>query len=138
MQANHVTKETIMSHGVIDRNFPEFAVGDTIEVSQIVKEGAKERVQLFTGYVIGMHNHGISSTFTIRKFGANNIGVERIYPLHSPVIQSIKLIKQGRVRRAKLYYIRTRIGKSARIKERVLTKVQKEAIAAKKARKAAQ
>ncbi|MBL4587990.1 50S ribosomal protein L19 [Candidatus Babeliales bacterium] len=127
-----------MSHGVIDRNFPEFAVGDTIEVSQIVKEGAKERVQLFTGYVIGMHNHGISSTFTIRKFGANNIGVERIYPLHSPVIQSIKLIKQGRVRRAKLYYIRTRIGKSARIKERVLTKVQKEAIAAKKARKAAQ
>ncbi|PCI73818.1 50S ribosomal protein L19 [Candidatus Dependentiae bacterium] len=126
-----------MSHGVFDRNFSEFTVGDTIEVAQIVKEGNKERTQLFTGYVIGMHNHGISSTFTVRKFGANNIGVERIFPFYSPIIQDIKLIKQGRVRRAKLYYIRTRIGKSSRIKEKVLTRVQKEALAAKKARKAA-
>ncbi len=137
MKAAFLTKETIMLHGVVDRNFAEFNVGDTIEVAQIVKEGDKERIQLFTGDVIGIHNNGISSTFTVRKIGANNIGVERIFPFHAPVIQGISLVKQGRVRRAKLYYVRDRIGKAARIKEKVLTKVQKEALAAKKAAKAA-
>jgi large subunit ribosomal protein L19 len=138
MKAQHLTKETIMSLGVTDRNFPEFKVGDTIEVAQYVKEGDKERLQMFLGDVIGIHNHGISSTFTVRKLGANNIGVERIFPYHSPIIQGITLVKQGCVRRAKLYYVRERLGKSARIKERVLTKDQKKALAEKTAKRASQ
>ncbi len=136
MKAQQITKETILSHGVTDRNFPEFKVGDTIEVAQYVKEGDKERLQMFLGDVIGMHNHGIASTFTIRKLGANNVGVERIFPYYSPVVQNIVLVKQGCVRRAKLYYIRERLGKSARIKEKILTKEQKKALAEKNAKKA--
>jgi large subunit ribosomal protein L19 len=100
-------------------------VGDTVEVAQLIKEGDKERVQLFQGDVISMHNNGIASTFTVRKLGANNIGVERILPYHSLNISEIKVIKRGKVRRAKLKYLRYRTGRAARVKERVLTKEQK-------------
>lgn len=119
MKAQKLTKETILDVDVKDRGFPKFEIGDTIEVAQIVKEGNKERIQMFAGNVIGMHKKGISSTFTIRKMGANNIGVEKIFPFHSPVIDKIKVIKRGDVRRAKLYYVRDRIGKAARIKEKI-------------------
>jgi large subunit ribosomal protein L19 len=125
MKASRLTKETILDLNATDRGFPEFTVGDTIEVAQIVKEGSKERIQKFLGDVISMHNKGISTTFTVRRIGANNIGVEKIFPYHTPMINDIKVIKKGAVRRAKLYYLRDRIGKSARIKERVQTKKQR-------------
>ena len=125
MKAQVLTKETILNYGVEKRNFPVFRVGDTVEVAQLIKEGEKERVQLFQGDVISMHNNGIASTFTVRKLGANNIGVERILPYHSLNISEIKVIKRGKVRRAKLKYLRYRTGRAARVKERVLTKEQK-------------
>ena len=125
MKAQVLTKETILSYGVEKRTVPAFRVGDTIEVAQIVKDGEKERTQLFQGDVISMSNNGIASTFTVRKIGANNIGVERILPYFSKNISEIKIIKKGKVRRAKLKYLRERTGRSARIKERVLTKEQK-------------
>jgi large subunit ribosomal protein L19 len=125
MKAATVTKETIKQLGIQTRSFPKFRVGDTIAVSQIVKEGAKERIQVFQGDVIAMRGSGASETFTVRRISANNIPAERIYPYHTPIIDSIKVIKRGDVRRAKLYYVRDRIGKRARIKEKVLTKEQK-------------
>lgn len=125
MKAQVLTKETILNYGSQKRNFPAFRVGDTIEVAQKIKEGEKERVQLFQGDVISMHTNGIASTFTIRKIGANNVGVERILPYHSENIAEIKVIRRGKVRRAKLGYLRSRTGKAARVEEQVLTKEQK-------------
>ncbi len=125
MKANKYTKETISELGIFDRNFPEFEVGDTIAVSQRIKEGDKERIQVFEGFVISMHKNGASSTFTVRKIGANSIAVERIFPFYSPKIDSIRFIRHGKTRRAKLYYMRDRIGKAAYVKEKVLTKAEK-------------
>ena len=122
MKAAKLTKETILDYGIFERNFPDFKSGDTIEVSQVIKEGAKERIQLFEGDVICMHQSGIASTFTVRRIGANGIGVERIFPYYSKNIDSIKLLKHGKVRRAKLNYLRERVGKAARIKENVHSK----------------
>lgn len=139
MKAQGLTKETILDYGVIDRGFPEFRVGDSIGVSVIVKEGDKERTQLFAGDVIDMHINGMATTFTVRRISANNIGVERIFPIHSPIIEKIELLKRGKVRRANLGYIRDRLGKSARIEEKVMTKAAKEAHqAAKDAAKASE
>ncbi len=132
MKASGLTKETILNLGVEDRNFPDFNIGDQIEVSVLIKEGTKERAQAFRGDVISRHNGGIASTFTVRRICSNNIGVERIFPYYSPIIKDIKLIKRGVVRRAKLFYIRDRVGKAARIKEKILTKEQKAAAKAKK------
>lgn len=119
MKAKKYTRETIRDMGTEDRGFPAFSIGDTIAVSQRIKEGDKERIQVFEGDVIAMHNKGISSTFTIRRIGANSVGVERIFPIFSPKIDSIKFIRKGQARRAKLYYIRQRIGKAARVAEKV-------------------
>lgn len=126
MKANTLTKETILDYGVQDRKFPEFKVGDTIEVAQLVKDGEKQRTQIFKGDVIAMHNNGIASTITVRKIGANNVGVEKIFPIYSVNVDSIILVKHGKVRRAKLTYLRDKVGKSSRIKERVMTKQQLE------------
>ena len=128
MKAGFPTKETILDGGVEERDFPDFRIGDTVEISLLVKEGEKERLQIFTGYVISMHKKGISSTFTVRKISANNIGVEKILPYYSPKIDGIKILKRGKVRRAKLFYLRDRVGKAARIKEKILTKEQKKAL----------
>jgi large subunit ribosomal protein L19 len=122
MKANKLTKETILDIDIDKKKLPTFGVGDTIEVDLIVKEGNKERVQMFAGDVIGMKKNGISSTFTVRRLGANGVWVEKIFPYHSPIINKIKVIKRGDVRRAKLYYIRKRIGKATRIKEKITTK----------------
>lgn len=130
MKAQKYTKETIKLVAVAKNAFPAFSVGDTIAVSQRIKEGDKERLQLFEGDVIAIKKNGASSTFTIRKIGAHGVAVERILPFHSPLIKSIKIVKHGDVRRAKLYYVREREGKGARIKERVLTREQKEQWAA--------
>jgi len=133
MKASRLTKETIMDLGTQDRGFPEFGIGDTIQVAQKIKEGDKERIQMFKGDVIAIHNNGISSTFTVRRIASDSIGVEKIFPFYAPFINEIKVIKKGDVRRAKLYYIRDRVGKAARIKEMIRTKEQKEAKLAGKA-----
>lgn len=125
MKAKFYTKETITSLGVSDRKITPFNVGDTIVISQKIKEGDKERLQDFEGDVIAIHNNGASSSFTIRKLGANNVFVERIFPYHSPLIESITFKRRGDVRRAKLYYLRDRVGKAARVQEKILTKEEK-------------
>lgn len=121
MKAKKLTKETISQLGVTDRGFPEFTVGDTIAVSQKIKEGDKERIQIFEGDVICASKNGISSTFTVRKIAANSVPVERIFPVYSPLIESIKVIRRGDVRRAKLYYLRDRVGRAGRVKEKVVS-----------------
>ena len=99
------------------RNVPPFRPGDTLRVNVRVKEGEKERLQAFEGLVVAKRGGGISENFTVRKVSAG-VGVERIFPLHSPTIASIDLVRRGRVRRAKLYYLRRLSGKAARIKEK--------------------
>ncbi|RME01156.1 MAG: 50S ribosomal protein L19 [Calditrichaeota bacterium] len=98
-------------------DLPDFKPGDTIAVHYKVLEGDKERVQVFQGVVLQRRGAGINETFTVRKV-SNGIGVERIFPLHSPNIQKIDRLRMGKVRRAKLYYLRERIGKAARIAEK--------------------
>ncbi|MEE8335947.1 MAG: 50S ribosomal protein L19 [Candidatus Neomarinimicrobiota bacterium] len=98
-------------------NIPEFNSGDTIAVDVRVVEGGKERTQLFEGVVIGRKGSDISATFTVRKI-SNGIGVERIFPLHSPMVSKIKVIRRGKVRRAKLNYLRKLSGKATRIAEK--------------------
>ncbi len=97
-------------------NIPAFRAGDTVTVNYKIKEGDKERVQQFTGAVIQIHGDGNVKTFTVRKI-SNGVGVERIFPLYSPFIESIVVEKKGEVRRAKLFYLRAAIGKKAKIDE---------------------
>ncbi|HEX6587599.1 MAG TPA: 50S ribosomal protein L19 [Longimicrobiales bacterium] len=100
----------------IREDLPEFAPGDTLRVNVRVREGDKERLQAFEGVCIARKGGGVSETFTVRKV-SSGVGVERIFPIHSPSVDSITVVRRGRVRRAKLYYLRNRRGKSARIKE---------------------
>ena len=95
---------------------PEFNVGDTVKVHVKIIEGQRERIQVFEGYVLKMQNGGISQTFTVRRL-AQGIGVEKTFPMHSPKVDKIEVVKKGRVRRAKLNYMRERTGKAARIKK---------------------
>ena len=102
----------------IRNDIPSFHIGDTINVSVKVIEGDKERIQLFKGIVMGMKGHGISKTFRVRKI-SNGVGVERIFPINSPRISKVEIVKEGSVRRAKLYYLRGLTGKAAtKIKEK--------------------
>ena len=98
-------------------DIPEFRSGDTIRVHAKIVEGTRERIQIFQGVVIKRHGAGISATYTVRKI-SNGVGVERTFPVHSPRVAKIEVVRYGRVRRAKLYYLRERTGKSARIPER--------------------
>jgi len=98
-------------------DLPEFVPGDTIVVHVKVREGDKERIQIYQGVVIKIRGAGINKTFTVRKI-SNGVGVERIFPLHSPNIAKIDVIRRGKVRRAKLYYLRDLTGKAARIEEK--------------------
>ncbi|RUM65270.1 MAG: 50S ribosomal protein L19 [Sulfurospirillum sp.] len=99
------------------KEIPDFRAGDTLRVAVIIKEGDKTRVQNFEGVCIAKRGQGAGATFMVRKIGANQVGVERIFPLYSESIESIKVLRRGRVRRAKLFYLRERRGKAARIKE---------------------
>ncbi|NLA57290.1 MAG: 50S ribosomal protein L19 [Firmicutes bacterium] len=98
-------------------DIPDFRPGDSVRVHVKVVEGERERIQVFEGVVIARSGGGIRETFTVRKV-SQGVGVERIFPLHSPRIEKIEVVRRGRVRRAKLYYLRQRVGKAARIKER--------------------
>jgi large subunit ribosomal protein L19 len=102
----------------LNRDIPEFAPGDTIVVNVKVKEGNRERLQAFEGVCIAIRNRGLNSAFTVRKI-SHGTGVERVFQTHSPLIASIKVKRKGDVRRAKLYFLREREGKSARIKEKL-------------------
>ena len=110
VQMNAVTEQ---------RAIPEFGPGDTLKINVKVVEGSRERVQAFEGVCIGRSNRGINSSFTVRKISYGE-GVERIFPLYSPKIQAIEVIRRGDVRRAKLYYLRGRTGKAARIAEKTV------------------
>ena len=100
------------------REVAEFKTGDTVRVHAKVKEGNRERVQIFEGTVIKRQNGGARETFTVRK-QASGVGVEKRWPVHSPIIEKIEVVRRGKVRRAKLYYLRDRVGKAAKVKERV-------------------
>ena len=105
----------------IKENAENFSVGDTVRVSFKIVEGATERIQVFEGIVIAKNNTGIRRTFVVRKI-SYGVGVERIFPLHSPRIEKIEVVRRGRVRRAKLYYIRSRVGKAAKVPELIVKK----------------
>ena len=102
----------------MDKEIPEFSPGDTVIVQVKVKEGNRERLQAFEGVVIGKRNRGLNSSFTVRKI-SHGEGVERVFQTYSPTVDSIKIKRRGDVRRAKLYYLRGRTGKAARIKEKI-------------------
>jgi len=129
-QINH---ESIEAQG---KTIPEFGVGDTVRIQVKVREGNRERLQAFEGVVIGRRNAGLNSTFTVRKLSFGE-GVERVLPLYSPIVEQIEVIRRGDVRRAKLYYLRGRTGKSARITEKKQFANATEAKAAKAAAKVA-
>ena len=97
---------------------PQFNVGDTVRVSAKIKEGNRERTQVFEGTVLKKQGTGVRATFTVRKL-SNGVGVEKTWPLHSPIVTKIQVVRKGKVRRAKLYYLRDRIGKRAKVKELV-------------------
>src|SRR5262249_39190805 len=99
------------------QDVPEFSIGDQVDVHQRILEGSKERIQVFTGVVIGRRGEGMRETFTVRRI-VQGEGVERIFPLHSPKIAKVEVKRTGRVRRAKLYYLRDRVGKATRLRER--------------------
>ena len=97
---------------------PQFSVGDTVKVYGKIKEGNRERIQVFEGIVIKKQGGSVRATFTVRK-NSNGVGVEKTWPLHSPSVEKVEVIRHGKVRRAKLNYLRTRVGKSAKVKELV-------------------
>ncbi|MBS9778824.1 MAG: 50S ribosomal protein L19 [Campylobacteraceae bacterium] len=102
---------------VESKSIPDFRGGDTLRVAVMIKEGDKQRIQNFEGVCIARRGTGTGETFIVRKIGANGVGVERIFPIYSESIEEIKVLRRGRVRRSKLFYLRGRRGKSARIKE---------------------
>lgn len=97
---------------------PAFEVGDTVRVDVNIREGERERIQAFEGTVIARKGSGVGETFTVRRV-SYGVGVERVFPLHSPNVKGIKVIRSGRVRRAKLYYLRDRVGKAAKVKSKI-------------------
>lgn len=114
---NEITKEYQKN------DIPKFHVGDTVKVHIKIKEGARERIQIFEGFVLKKQNGGVSETFTVRRI-SSGVGVEKTFPLHSPRIEKIELVKEGEVRRAKLNYMRSRTGKSAKIRAKIYTEEQ--------------
>lgn len=109
--------ESFEAAQLASKSVPSFKAGDTLRLGVEIKEGNKTRVQAFEGVVIGKHGNGVDATFTIRKIGANSIGVERIFPLYSDSLKEVTLLRSGKVRRAKLNYLKSRTGKAAKIQE---------------------
>lgn len=102
----------------LKENIPVINIGDTVRVSNKIKEGTRERVQLFEGTVIAKNGGGISETFTVRRV-SYGVGVEKTFPVHSPNVEKVEIVRNGKVRRAKLYYLRDRVGKSSKVKEQL-------------------
>ena len=108
----------IISEGSIKAEKPQFNVGDTVRVDVRIKDGDRERIQAFEGTVIAKKHGGINETFTVRRV-AHGCGVERVFPIHSPSVDHVEVVRNGKVRRAKLYYLRDRVGKAAKVKSKV-------------------
>ena len=108
----------IISEGSIKAEKPQFNVGDTVRVDVRIKEGDRERIQAFEGTVIAKKHGGVAETFTVRRV-SYGVGVERVFPVHSPNVAKVETVRNGRVRRSKLYYLRDRVGKAAKVKEQV-------------------
>ncbi len=108
----------IIAADSIREDKPEFSIGDTIRVFVKIREGERERTQAFEGTVIARRGAGVSETFTVRRV-SYGVGVERVFPFHSPNIDKVEIIRRGRVRRSKLYYLRDRVGKAAKVKEQI-------------------
>ena len=102
----------------LKETLPQFAIGDTVRVDVKIREGERERIQAFEGTVIARKGSGVTETFTVRRF-SYGVGVERVFPLHSPNVDSVKVVRRGKVRRSKLYYLRDRVGKAAKVKEKI-------------------
>lgn len=108
----------LMTEGMLKEEKPAFAIGDTVKVHVWIREGERERIQVFEGTVIAKRHGGIAETFTVRRT-AYGVGVERVFPINSPFIEKVEVVRKGRVRRAKLYYLRDRVGKAAKVKEQL-------------------
>lgn len=103
---------------MIKENAPETKIGDTVRVHVKIREGERERIQVFEGTVIAKNNSGIAETFTVRRV-SYGVGVERVFPVHSPNVAKVETVRNGKVRRSKLYYLRDRVGKAAKVKEQI-------------------
>jgi len=101
-----------------ETNLPELNIGDTVKVHVRIKEGERERIQVFEGTIIAKKHGGIQETFTVRRL-SYGVGVERVFPVHSPNVVKVEIVRRGRVRRAKLYYLRDRVGKAAKVKQQL-------------------
>ena len=106
------------NQGQLKSEVADFRIGDTVAVAVKIKEGQKERIQMFEGTVIARKGGGLTETFTVRRL-SYGVGVERVFPVHSPNVESVKVVRRGKVRRAKLYYLRDRVGKAAKVKEKM-------------------
>ncbi len=102
----------------LKKEVPTLNIGDTVKVHNKIKEGARERIQIFEGIIIAKHGGGISETFTVRRVSFG-VGVEKTFPVHSPNVAKVEIVRSGKVRRAKLYYLRDRVGKAAKVKEHI-------------------
>ena len=101
-----------------EEKLPKFEIGDTVKVSVNIREGERERIQMFEGTVIARRGSGVAETFTVRRV-SYGVGVERVFPVHSPNVVAVQVVRKGRVRRSKLYYLRDRVGKAAKVKEQI-------------------
>ena len=101
-----------------EANLPKFEIGDTVKVSVNIREGERERIQMFEGTVIARSGSGVAETFTVRRV-SYGVGVERVFPIHSPNVVAVQVVRRGRVRRSKLYYLRDRVRKAAKVKEQI-------------------
>ena len=108
----------LISDASLKENVPQFEIGDTVKVHVQIKEGDKSRIQVFEGTVIAKKHGGINETFTVRRV-AHGCGIERVFPVHSPAVDKVEVVRHGKVRRAKLYYLRDRVGKAAKVKEQL-------------------
>ena len=108
----------LIAEGMVKEANPAIRVGDVVKVHVKIREGERERIQVFEGTVIARNNSGIAETFTVRRV-SYGVGVERVFPVHSPNVAKVELVRKGRVRRAKLYYLRDRVGKATRVKEKI-------------------
>lgn len=108
----------LIENGSLKAEKPQFAIGDTVKVHCRIKEGDKSRIQIFEGTVIAMQHGGIRESFTVRRV-AHGCGIERVFPVHSPNVEKVEVVRNGHVRRAKLYYLRDRVGKAAKVKSKV-------------------